>query len=348
MSVNPEQISDFRIPDVSKKWNPNILLSVQPGNLSEGPDDLKKGADEAEVMDLNPTRRYLYEIGQTPLLTPPQEIQLALVIETGQEARNKLTEVPIQKRKELQNQIREGELARMRLIQSNLRLVVSIAKKYLGRGLPFLDMIQEGNIGLMRAIDKYDYRRGYRLSTYATWWIWKGITHAINNQVPFIRVPGDMLQAIGKVAHIEDALQQENDHSPTTDEIAERLQVDPVEVEKINKAVLHTFSLDAPVGRESVATFKDSIKDPDNPDPLELATRMLLRSAINGVLDELPKNEGRVLRLRFGLDDGRDRTLEEIAREIGVTRERIRQIEVKALSKLRHPSRKEKLRDYFE
>lgn len=333
-----------RIPNFGQDADPSITVNghepISPGNhvVSEG----------LGPKDLDLLRTYLDEISRTPLLNASDEILLAFAIKKGREAKTRLAEkLPTQNEEELRNRVKEGELARKRLIEANLRLVVSTTKKYLGKGMSLLDMIQEGNIGLMRAVERFDFRMGYRFSTYASVWIEQGINRGNNNQVPTIRLPENMIRDRGRVASAEDALRQENPHlEPTNGEIALFLGIKPDRVEKA-KNVPFTVSLDVPVGLGGVATLRDFIEDCDTPDPLEQATRMLLRDAINDVLDGLSERERRVLRLRFGLDGGRDRTLEEVGREMGVTRERIRQIEGKALGKLRHPSRIEKLRDYF-
>ncbi|MFH0863748.1 MAG: RNA polymerase sigma factor RpoD [Candidatus Gottesmanbacteria bacterium] len=279
-------------------------------------------AGVGEVSD--PVRMYLREIGKVPLLTFAQEIDLAKKIEKSDKA------------------------AKKKLIESNLRLVVSIAKKYVGRGMSLLDLIQEGNQGLIRAVEKYDWRKGYKFSTYATWWIRQAITRAIADQARTIRIPVHMVETINRFIRISRRLMQDLGREPIPEEIADAMGVDISKIREIVKISQEPTSLEAPVGDEEDSHLGDFIQDTTQPTPYDAATRQLLKEHMEEVLSTLSDREKKVLILRFGLDDGRPRTLEEVGREFAVTRERIRQIEAKALRKLRHPSRSKKLKDYLE
>ncbi len=271
----------------------------------------------------DPVRMYLKEIGNHDLLNAEEEVVLAKKAEKG------------------------DEIAAAHLARANLRLVVSIAKKYMGRGLQFLDLIQEGNIGLMRAVDKFDWRRGFKFSTYATWWIRQAITRAIADQAKTIRIPVHMVETINKYKKIERQLEQKYERPPTPEEVAKVMGIEPEKAHEIVKISQETASLETPVGKEEDTRLKEFIEDETSLSPFEAASRDLLKGHIGEVLHTLNPREQRVLELRFGLKDGRTRTLEEVGKEFGVTRERIRQIEAKALRKLRHPSRSKRLRDYL-
>ncbi|MFF0827117.1 RNA polymerase sigma factor RpoD [Brevibacillus sp. NPDC003359] len=272
----------------------------------------------------DPVRMYLKEIGRVPLLSAEEEIKLAQRIEQGDEE------------------------AKRRLAEANLRLVVSIAKRYVGRGMLFLDLIQEGNMGLIKAVEKFDYRKGYKFSTYATWWIRQAITRAIADQARTIRIPVHMVETINKLIRVSRQLLQELGREPMPEEIAEKMDLTPEKVREIMKIAQEPVSLETPIGEEDDSHLGDFIEDQDALEPSDAAAYELLKEQLEDVLDTLTDREENVLRLRFGLDDGRTRTLEEVGKVFGVTRERIRQIEAKALRKLRHPSRSKRLKDFLE
>ncbi len=292
---------------------------------------------------------YLKEIGRVPLLTAAEEVELAKRMERGDLAKERLdegVEDPIEK-EYLLWVVRDGERAQEHLIKANSRLVVSVAKKYVGRGVPFLDLIQEGNIGLIRAVNKFDYRRGYKFSTYATWWIRQAVTRAIADQGRTIRVPVHMYEQINRLTRTSRQLVQELGREPTTEEIAEALGVSQKKVEQVIRVSQRPLSLEMPVGEEEDSYLGDFIPDEDAQSPTDEASRQLLREVIDEIFASLSPREVRILQLRFGLVDGYNYTLEEVGRKFGVTRERIRQIEAQALGRLRHPSRSRKLRDYL-
>ncbi len=295
-------------------------------------------------------RLYLQEIGETNLLTMQEEVWLSKRMERGKIAEMGLLAADLDAvgREALEADKLDGDRARAHLIQANLRLVVSVAKKYVGRGLSFLDLIQEGNIGLMKATDKFDYTRGYKFSTYATWWIRQAITRAIADQSRTIRLPVHVGETINRVKKTGHRLQQILEREPTQEEIARAMDISDEKVRQVLDVSRHPVSLEAPVGQDGDAFLGDFIEDESMPQPLELASQELLKSQIGDALDKLTDRERKIIVLRFGLDDGRFRTLEEVGREFGITRERIRQIEAKALRKLRHPSYSRKLRGYLE
>ncbi len=321
----------------------------------------KKRAQKAETPEVTPhidlsqiemddsISLYLKEIGRVPLLTAAEEVELAKRMERGDLARERLdagVEDPIEK-EYLLWVVRDSERAQEHLIKANSRLVVSVAKKYVGRGVPFLDLIQEGNIGLIRAVNKFDYRRGYKFSTYATWWIRQAVTRAIADQGRTIRVPVHMYEQINRLTRTSRQLVQELGREPTTEEIAEALGVSPKKVEQVIRVSQRPLSLEMPVGEEEDSYLGDFIPDEDAQSPTDEASRQLLREVIDEIFASLSPREVRILQLRFGLVDGYNYTLEEVGRKFGVTRERIRQIEAQALGRLRHPSRSRKLRDYL-
>lgn len=296
-------------------------------------------------------RLYLQEIGETNLLTMEEEVWLAKRMERGKASERRLIVGAYgheDERLEFIADAEDGEQARCHLIQANLRLVVSVAKKYVGRGLSFLDLIQEGNIGLMKATDKFDYTRGYKFSTYATWWIRQAITRAISDQSRTIRLPVHVGETINRVKKTGHRLQQILEREPTQEEIARALDIGDEKVRQVLDVSRHPVSLEAPVGQDGDAFLGDFIEDETMPAPLDLASQQLLKSQIGDALQRLTDRERRIIELRFGLTDGRFRTLEEVGREFGITRERIRQIEAKALRKLRHPNYSRKLRGYLD
>jgi RNA polymerase primary sigma factor len=312
----------------------------------------ERGAAEAgrraTTSDL--VRIYLREIGRVPLLTAEDEVELAKTIEAGLFAEEKLTgSFPLlgAVHGDLELLVGEGVKAKQRLIEANLRLVVSIAKRYIGRGLVFLDLIQEGNLGLIRAVEKFDYTRGYKFSTYATWWIRQAITRAIADQARTIRVPVHMVETINKLARVQRQLHQELGREATADEIAAEMGLETERVAEIQRIAQEPVSLQSPIGEEE-SDLGDFIEDADAVVPIEAAAFIMLQDQLDRVLTELADREQRIIQLRFGLCDGHPRTLEEVGREFGVTRERIRQIESKTLAKLRHPSRAQMLREYLD
>ena len=319
---------------------------------------------EEEIVDPNtlvdsfsiddPVRMYLKEIGKVDLLTPEQEIVLAQKMGAGNTAKEQMEElekeggeVPDEVRKELNQLIKEGERAKQSLAEANLRLVVSIAKRYVGRGMLFLDLIQEGNLGLIKAVEKFDYTKGYKFSTYATWWIRQAITRAIADQARTIRIPVHMVETINKVIRVNRQLLQELGHDPTPEETAAEMNMPVEKVREIMKIAQEPVSLETPIGEEEDSHLGDFIPDEDASEPSEAASFTLLKEQLVDVLSTLTPREEKVLKLRFGIEDGRTRTLEEVGKEFNVTRERIRQIEAKALRKLRHPSRSKKLKDFL-
>ncbi len=311
-----------------------------------------RGVTHTEGGSFDPVRMYLKEIGKVPLLTAEQEVTLAKRIEAGLLATLKLddeAEAPTDnQRASLQAVQRDGQLARRQLTEANLRLVVSIAKRYVGRGMALLDLIQEGNLGLIRAVEKFDYTKGFKFSTYATWWIRQAITRAIADQARTIRIPVHMVETMNKVLRIQRQMLQELGREPTVEEIALKVDLTPDKVREIQRIAQEPVSLETPVGEEDDSLLGDFVEDPNVIAPATAAARALLTEAIEEALQELNDRERAVVRLRFGLDDGQIRTLEEVGKEFGVTRERIRQIESKTLAKLRHPTRSQRLRDYLE
>ena len=349
------------------------VLRISDGD-DEDDDIILDDEDEVEVekIDLSvpegvsiedPVRMYLKEIGKVPLLSADEEIELAQKMEAGSVAvekipllKERLAETGDEQEKEeiqaeikaLQLDVDRGSDAKKRLAEANLRLVVSIAKRYVGRGMLFLDLIQEGNLGLIKAVEKFDYRKGYKFSTYATWWIRQAITRAIADQARTIRIPVHMVETINKLIRVSRLLLQELGREPTPEEIAEEMKMPVERVREILKISQEPVSLETPIGEEEDSHLGDFIKDDNVPVPADAATFTLLKEQLEEVLGTLTEREQKVLTLRFGLEDGRARTLEEVGKEFNVTRERIRQIEAKALRKLRHPSRSRKLKDYLE
>ena len=330
-------LSDDDLLDLDLDDDLELDLDFDEDDLGDESEDEKrsgvviKASGEIEVMDSakniptdDPVRMYFKEIGKVPLLSAEEERELAIRIEQGDEE------------------------AKKKLCESNLRLVVSIARRYLNRGLSFLDLIQEGNLGLIKAVEKFDYTKGYKFSTYATWWIRQAITRSIADQARTIRIPVHMVETINKLIRISRQLLQEYGREPTSEEIAREMGISVEKVREIKKISQDPVSLETPIGEEEDSHLGDFIPDEDIPSPVDAAAYSMLQKQLREVLDTLSEREKKVLILRFGLDDGRPRTLEEVGREFNVTRERIRQIEAKALRKLRHPSRSKKLRDYLE
>ncbi len=337
-ALQSEDLSPDEIDDMYEVFSSKGIEIVDEGHDSERLDDNDDvnlddhGNDDTDI-DLSipegisiddPVRMYLKEIGRVPLLTAEEEIRLAKRMEEGDEE------------------------AKRRLAEANLRLVVSIAKRYVGRGMLFLDLIQEGNLGLIKAVEKFDYNKGYKFSTYATWWIRQAITRAIADQARTIRIPVHMVETINKLIRVSRQLLQELGREPLPEEIAKQMGIAVERVREIMKIAQEPVSLETPIGEEEDSHLGDFIEDQDAPAPAEAASFMLLKEQLEEVLETLTPREEKVLRLRFGLDDGRARTLEEVGQNFGVTRERIRQIEAKALRKLRHPSRSKKLKDFLE
>ena len=337
---------------------------IRDANSAEGP-QTPEAAPEIDDIDLSmpegisiddPVRMYLKEIGKVPLLSADEEINIAMRMEKGDEAKQMLESginadgksLTDEEKKQCQAAIDDGTQAKRLLAEANLRLVVSIAKRYVGRGMLFLDLIQEGNLGLIKAVEKFDYRKGYKFSTYATWWIRQAITRAIADQARTIRIPVHMVETINKLIRVSRQLLQEYGREPTPEEIAKAMGISEAKVREIIKIAQEPVSLETPIGEEEDSHLGDFIPDDDAPAPAEAASHALMREQLWDVLNTLTPREEKVLRLRFGLDDGNQRTLEEVGREFKVTRERIRQIEAKALRMLRHPSRSKKLKDYLE
>ena len=294
-------------------------------------------------------RLYLREIGQVDLLTTEDERRLAQLIETGHQAAEQIgAGAPKGSERELIRAVQRGERAKSELTQANLRLVVSIAKRYSGRGMQLLDLIQEGNLGLMRAVDKFDHTKGFKFSTYATWWIRQAITRSIADQARTIRIPVHMVEHMNRLTRTRRQMHQELEREPTVDELAAKLQMEPEKVRDLLRIALDPLSLDSPVGEEDESNLGDFIEDANVDGPADAATRAMLHEAVEQVLGELSEREQEIVRMRFGLDGAQAKTLEEVGKEFGVTRERIRQIEAKTLAKLRHPQRSQKLREFLE
>ena len=350
----------------------NIDISAEEDLLPELPEEGPAaeeiaGMEEEELVDPNtlvnsfsiddPVRMYLKEIGKVALLTPEEEVSLAQAMSAGNEAAEKLADLRRQREEgqevdpaleaALRKEFRAGETAKQKLAEANLRLVVSIAKRYVGRGMLFLDLIQEGNLGLIKAVEKFDYTKGYKFSTYATWWIRQAITRAIADQARTIRIPVHMVETINKVIRVSRQLLQELGHDPSPNEIAAEMNMPVDKVREIMKIAQEPVSLETPIGEEEDSHLGDFIPDEGASEPSEAASFTLLKEQLMDVLSTLTPREEKVLKLRFGIEDGRTRTLEEVGKEFNVTRERIRQIEAKALRKLRHPSRSKKLKDFL-
>ena len=396
--LTPEQVEEFLTQVEDHLRSEGIEVIEVPGeelSVTGAPATVRED-DVLKAPTNDPVRMYLKEIGKVPLLTAPQEVDLARRIDAGELATQIIREIDIEdkvdqkvfkqvtahvvairehqlehfgkvegigrsrisksykpKNREalvdfLRSVERDGQLAKKKLIEANLRLVVSIAKRYVGRGMLFLDLIQEGNLGLIRAVEKFDYSKGFKFSTYATWWIRQAITRAIADQARTIRIPVHMVETINKLVRVQRALLQDLGREPTPDEIGKQMGIPPEKVREIQKVSQEPVSLETPIGEEEDSHLGDFIEDSDAVVPVDAASFILLQEQLESVLHTLHEREKKVIQLRFGLLDGHARTLEEVGKEFGVTRERIRQIESKTLSKLRHPSRSQKLRDYLE
>ena len=353
-----DTLENLGIDTVGEDYIPDLPDDADP------PLEAMEDISEEEIVDPNsmvdsfgtddPVRMYLKEIGKVNLLSSDEEIELAQAMDAGNAAKEQLAElqaageeIPAEVQAELDKAIKKGERAKQRLAEANLRLVVSIAKRYVGRGMQFLDLIQEGNLGLIKAVEKFDYTKGYKFSTYATWWIRQAITRAIADQARTIRIPVHMVETINKVIRVSRQLLQELGHDPTPEEIADEMNMPVDRVREILKIAQEPVSLETPIGEEEDSHLGDFIPDEDASEPAEAASFTLLKEQLVDVLSTLTPREEKVLKLRFGIEDGRTRTLEEVGKEFNVTRERIRQIEAKALRKLRHPSRSKKLKDFL-
>ena len=353
-----DTLENLGIDTVGEDYIPDLPDEAPP------PIEALEEIPEEEIVDPNslvdsfgtddPVRMYLKEIGKVNLLTSNEEVELAKSMGAGMEAAEQLAElertgeeIPPEVRRELEQMIKKGERAKQRLAEANLRLVVSIAKRYVGRGMQFLDLIQEGNLGLIKAVEKFDYTKGFKFSTYATWWIRQAITRAIADQARTIRIPVHMVETINKVIRVNRQLLQELGHDPTPEETAAEMNMPVERVREILKIAQEPVSLETPIGEEEDSHLGDFIPDEDASEPAEAASATLLKEQLVDVLSTLTPREEKVLKLRFGFEDGRTRTLEEVGKEFNVTRERIRQIEAKALRKLRHPSRSKKLKDFL-
>ncbi len=362
VELDSETLDQFY--DILENQGIELISDEDIPEAIEPPEEDIEDVEEEEIVDPNtmvdsfsiddPVRMYLKEIGKVPLLTPDEETELAKGMSAGYAAKEQLDEleaageeIPEEVRAELQKTINHGEHCKQRLAEANLRLVVSIAKRYVGRGMLFLDLIQEGNLGLIKAVEKFDYTKGYKFSTYATWWIRQAITRAIADQARTIRIPVHMVETINKVIRVSRQLLQELGHDPSPEEIAAEMNMPVDKVREILKIAQEPVSLETPIGEEEDSHLGDFIPDEDASEPSEAASFTLLKEQLVEVLSTLTPREEKVLKLRFGIEDGRTRTLEEVGKQFHVTRERIRQIEAKALRKLRHPSRSKKLRDFL-
>ena len=379
LDLTPEQMEAMQ--QALTEEGIEVIEMPSPADLEAAADlEAEAGAIAQEDMlraaTSDPVRMYLKEIGKVPLLTAEEEVILARKIEAGLESGDHLADLkhttfdalcslcskalldepgrdmkrlPPDRSTEILRRVeREGQIAKKKLIEANLRLVVSIAKRYVGRGMLFLDLIQEGNLGLIRAVEKFDYSKGFKFSTYATWWIRQAITRAIADQARTIRIPVHMVETINKLVRVQRSLLQDLGREPTPEEIGAEMDITPDKVREIQKVAQEPVSLETPIGEEEDSHLGDFIEDSDAIVPVDAASFILLQEQLESVLHSLSGREKKVIELRFGLTDGHQRTLEEVGQEFGVTRERIRQIESKTLSKLRHPSRSQKLRDYLE
>ena len=353
-----DSLADLGIDIVTEDFTNDIPEDMEPAMEEIAEIEEEELVDPNTLVDSfnidDPVRMYLKEIGKVPLLTGDQEVRLATAMSAGNAAKERLAQVEAgeltltdEKLAQAKAELKAGEKAKKQLAEANLRLVVSIAKRYVGRGMLFLDLIQEGNLGLIKAVEKFDHTKGYKFSTYATWWIRQAITRAIADQARTIRIPVHMVETINKVIRVSRQLLQELGHDPSPEEISEEMNMPVDKVREILKIAQEPVSLETPIGEEEDSHLGDFIPDEAASEPSEAASFTLLKEQLVDVLSTLTPREEKVLKLRFGIEDGRTRTLEEVGKEFNVTRERIRQIEAKALRKLRHPSRSKKLKDFL-
>ena len=362
--VSEEEMINYKLPEVSEddtvpafveELDESIVLDLDfTKDIEEELLHDKSFENQISIKVDDPVRMYLKEIGRVDLLEGTKEVELAIDIANAELAKEQFDEmvadgeeISPEYKLSVEQTLFKGELAKNKLVEANLRLVVSIAKRYVGRGMQFLDLIQEGNMGLMKAVGKFDHTKGFKFSTYATWWIRQAITRAIADQARTIRIPVHMVETINKLVRTQRQLIQELKREPHPEEVAERMGISVEKVQIIQKVAQEPISLESPVGEEEDSSLGDFIADPDTLTPMEYTSKEMLKRELDNVLETLTDREEKVLRMRFGLLDGRSRTLEEVGREFGVTRERIRQIEAKALRKLRHPSRSKKLKDFM-
>jgi RNA polymerase primary sigma factor len=358
--ISLDETVDGEVDEVDEDDTPTAAERLAARDVDDAADEhllsrrrrrrVKKAAPRGDGSTSDGVRMYLREIGQVDLLTGDDERRLAQLIEEGHLAAARIDEGGLDdvETRRLVRAVQRGERAKSELTQANLRLVVSIAKRYSGRGMQLLDLIQEGNLGLMRAVDKFDHSKGFKFSTYATWWIRQAITRSIADQARTIRIPVHMVEHMNRVIRAKRQLHQELEREPTIDELALRVQLEPDRVRELLRISLDPLSLDSPIGEEDESNLGDFIEDSSTDGPADAATRVMLTQAVGDVLGELSEREQEIVRLRFGLDGGQAKTLEEVGREFGVTRERIRQIEAKTLAKLRHPQRSQRLREFLE
>jgi RNA polymerase primary sigma factor len=365
--ADPEELlaeEDVSDDDAEVLAETGEFLSEEDASSEEGEEkeeERKWSGEEGDhsLRREDPVKTYLREIGKVPLLTKEEEIELAMAMETGTEAAARLAHAHLseehgisllaeEEREELERLAEEGKAARERLTVSNLRLVVSIAKRYMNRGLSFLDLIQEGNMGLMKAVEKFDYRRGYKFSTYATWWIRQAITRAIADQSRTIRVPVHMIETVRELNRVKREYIQAHGAAPTLEDLSELTRMSIDKIKKVENVSQYTASLERPVGEEDEDTLGDFIEDPSSPSPTKETFRMFLKDQLNRALDQLDEREREILKLRYGLEDDHPRTLKDVSLKFNITRERVRQIEIKAIEKLKHPSRRAELKRFRE
>ena len=355
MAEIQQELEEIDAPDPAFDQVFDALKTGKVKVVEDGPDIFEAPISAEELVSVSdPVRMYLQEIGRVNLLTAQQEVELAMKVEAGIRGSGKLAaieesgeEAKMEDLILLKRARRQGEAAEKRLVEANLRLVVSIAKKYVGRGMPLLDLIQEGNLGLMRAVEKFDYRKGFKFSTYATWWIRQAVTRSLADQARTIRVPVHMVETINKLAQVQRQMLQELGREPTIEEIGKELEVEPKKVTELRRIAQDPVSLETPLGEEDDSTLGDFVEDSEAVVPVEAAAFKLLQEYVAHALEDLNDRERQVILMRFGLEDGRVRTLEEVGTHFSVTRERIRQLETKALAKLRHPTRAKRLEGYL-